>query len=131
MCRPVSAPKELVRPEDFSPSDKVRAARRIVRKYRKREEREEMKKLRRMIPRPGKLRKKEVINETISLILALEQQLMLKIGRQGKVPAPLSNTGLSHANLDIHALRAAMAQLIPAPGSRSTFPHIHQQSPPV
>ena len=108
--------------DELPKSDKVRAARRIVRKYRKLEEREEMKKLRKMIPRPGKLKKRDVINETISLILALEHQLIQKIGKQGKLPHPLSNTGLSHNNINTDALRQAMAQLIPV--RRSIVPNL-------
>lgn len=73
-----------------------------------------MKKLRQLLPRGEKLRNQEVIDQTISLIVSLEQKLLEKISRQGKVPSVLSNTGLQENNLSLDKLREAMALIMPA-----------------
>ena len=110
MCLPQRLHPELGRHEQ---TDKVRAARKILRKYRKREERRELMKLRKLIPRKGKLRNQDVIDETISLIVSLEQQLLEKIWREGRVPPCLQSTGLRHHQVSPSSLREAMALLMP------------------
>ncbi len=93
----------------------VRAARKIVRKYRRREERKEIDKLRRLLPAPGasQLRRQEVIDHTIELIVNLEQQLMAKIVSEGRVPGLLAGTGLAPGQLSLESLRLAMSTIIP------------------
>ena len=103
--------------------DKTRAARKIVRKYRRRQERRQLNRLRRLLPdshRPQRRRMagREVIDETISLIVSLEQQLLAKICRQGAVPDLLVHTGLTNTNLSLTKLRQAMAQVIPSPARK-------------
>ncbi len=96
--------------------DKIRAARKIVKKYRKHEEKRELEKLRQLLPpakNGGKLRKKEVIDETITMIMELEKQLMAKIMRQGSVPSQLVHTGLQPNSLNLDSLRTAMAMVMP------------------
>ena len=96
--------------------DKIRAARKIVKKYRKHEEKRELEKLRQLLPpakNGGKLRKKEVIDETITMIMELEKQLMAKIMRQGSVPSQLVHTGLQPSSLNLDSLRTAMAMVMP------------------
>ena len=130
MCRPVRrVPLDEHTTNTTNSSNKIRAARKIVKKYRKREEKRELEKLRQLLPtspsqttsKTGgpvaagkKLRKKEVIDETISLIVSLEKQLMEKILRQGQVPTQLSHTGLHTNNLSLDALRSAMACVMPS-----------------
>ena len=109
MCAPII-------PTEISPvktTEKVRAARKIVKKYRKREEKREMEKLRKLLPRGNQLKSKQVIDETISLIVALEQKLLEKISKQGHVPHILSRTGLQHNDVSLDKLREAMAHIIP------------------
>ncbi len=110
MCAPLVCPEV----ERITRVEKVRAARKIVRKYRKREERREMRKLRKLLPRGEKLKKQEVIDETISLIVALEKKLLEKIHLQGMVPPVLSHTGLQGDNISLDKLREAMAMIIPS-----------------
>ena len=110
MCAPVMCPEV----ERITRVEKVRAARKIVRKYRKREERREMRKLRKLLPRGEKLKNQEVIDETISLIVALEKKLLEKIHLQGMVPPVLSHTGLQGDNISLDKLREAMAMIIPS-----------------
>ena len=116
MCiphQPVSDRLSVDATSSSSRLEKVRAARRIVKKYRRRQERQEMNKLRRLLPQGDKLRRRQVIDETISLIVALEQQLLAKMERQGRVPALLAAEGLQHHNLSLQKLRYAMAHLVP------------------
>ncbi len=96
--------------------DKIRAARKIVKKYRKHEEKRELEKLRQLLPpakNGGKLRKKQVIDETITMIMDLEKQLMAKIMRKGSVPNQLVHTGLQPNSLNLDSLRTAMAMVMP------------------
>ena len=81
-----------------------------------------MNKLRKLVPRGENLKNREVIDETISLIVALEQQLLAKIERQGRVPSLLSDTGLRENNLSLDKLREAMAHLLPARRSSQIIP---------
>ena len=103
----------------------MRAARKIVRKYRRREERKEIEKLRRLLPAAGagQLKRQEVIDQTIDLIVSLEQQLLAKILAEGRVPGLLAHTGLAAANqgqLSLESLRTAMSTIIPP---RRQFQH--------
>ena len=89
MCRPVFEPLvvEARRGEDRC-RKAMRAARKIVRKYRRREERKEIEKLRRLLPAAGagQLKRQEVIDQTIDLIVSLEQQLLATIREQNGYP---------------------------------------------
>ena len=113
MCQVRKLPSSL----ENSPSQhKIRAARKIVKKYRKHEEKRELEKLRQLLPaqkNSPKLKKKQVIDETISLIMDLEKQLMAKIQRQGSVPSQLSHTGLQPQNINLDSLRTAMSFVLP------------------
>jgi len=126
MCRAVVEPLALARRGEDRCRKAERAARKIVRKYRRREERKEIEKLRRLLPASGanQLRRQEVIDHTIDLIVSLERQLLAKIQAEGRVPGLLANTGLAAAapgQLSLESLRMAMSTIIP--------PRRHQQLP--
>jgi hypothetical protein len=96
----------------------MRAARKIVRKYRRREERKEIEKLRRLLPTAGanQLKRQEVIDHTIDLIVSLEQQLLAKIRAEGRLPSLLAHTGLAvseREEVSLESLRTAMSTLLP------------------
>ncbi len=103
-----------------------RAARRIVRKYRRREERKEIEKLRRLLPAgASQLRRQEVIDHTIELIVSLEQQLLAKILADGRVPGLLAHTGLAalqQDQLSLESLRTAMSPISPPRLPAPQFP---------
>ena len=93
--------------------EKVRAARKIVKKYKRREEKREIQKLRKLLPHGDRLKNREVIDETVNLIVDLEQKLLRKMSSQGWIPSILSNTGLQQSQLSLDSLREAMALVVP------------------
>jgi hypothetical protein len=114
MCRAVSEPLVV----EVRSGSALRAARKIVRKYRRREERKEIEKLRRLLPAAGasQLKRQEVIDHTIDLIVSLEQQLLAKIRAEGRLPSLLAHTGLAvsqREEVSLESLRTAMSTLLP------------------
>jgi len=129
MCHPQRlSPVSRYRQPQSPTTDKQRAARRIVKKYRKREEKKQFEKLRFLIKQEKqlpevetKMGKQQVIDETIGLIVSLEQQLMTKIMREGAVPPaliPVLGTHHPGGGLSLDCLRQAMAMLMPKPRSK-------------
>ena len=62
-----------------------KSAKSIMRKYKKLSLRKEMNRLRQMIPNCKNMEDEEVLQETVSVIEELEQQLMIRI-QTGKIP---------------------------------------------
>jgi len=130
MCHPQRlSPVSRYRQPQSPTTDKQRAARRIVKKYRKREEKKQFEKLRFLIKQEKqlppdvetKMGKQQVIDETIGLIVSLEQQLMTKIMREGAVPPaliPVLGTHHPGGGVSLDCLRQAMAMLMPKPRSK-------------
>ena len=83
------------------------SARSVVKKYRKLSLKKEMKRLRRVIPNSRDLREEELIEETVSVIERIEQELLTRI-QAGEFAKKLENHLPEDRKVDIIKMRQAM-----------------------
>ena len=88
MCHPKSKNVDL-KLESLIIENRVRKARKVVKKYRKMSLKKEMKRLRRLIPGGESLQQTEVLDQTILMIQELEMKLLARIHQTG-IPARLA-----------------------------------------